>query len=285
VKITVASGKGGTGKTTISIALAHLTAKYGIPTSIADCDVEEPNVNLFLQVDDLKQTNSNALIPKVDLEKCNGCGECEKICQFSAIILIKGKPLVLADMCHSCGGCFLACPVDAITEIERPIGVVETGSSNGIDFYGGRLNIGEAMAPPLIRSVKKTVSQKQLNIVDSPPGTSCPVIESVDESDFVVLVTEPTPFGLNDLKLAVNMLKEIDYPFGIVINRSDKGGDFLIDEYCTKENLKIIGRIPMSMEVAKHYSRGDFADYLVGEYEDVLIGILHHAGFDLEEVK
>ena len=191
MQIAVASGKGGTGKTTVSIALASLIAGKGIPVTILDCDVEEPNVNLFLKVPVINEEKIHSLIPEVNNEICNGCGKCVDICAFNCIVLAKGKPMIFADMCHSCGGCSLVCPVDAVSEVKKEIGIVEEGKQGRIFYAGGRLKIGEIMSPPLIKEVKKRSENSALTIIDCPPGTSCPVIESVSDSDYVILVTEP----------------------------------------------------------------------------------------------
>jgi len=266
MKLAVASGKGGTGKTTISLALAEYLAGKGRTVSICDCDVEEPNINLFLKADISNVEKFNMLIPLVDEEKCNGCGKCQDICEFSAIVLVNDKPLVFPDMCHSCGGCMLACPEGAITEIKKNIGILETGEKKNLKYIGGKLNVGEPMAPPLIKAVKKDIERSENIIIDSPPGTSCPVIESVKDSDYVLLVTEPTPFGLNDLKIAVEMVRAIGIPFGVLINRSDVGDDGVVD-FCKKENVNIIGKIPNSRQLAEKYSQGDFMIYFVDKFD------------------
>ncbi|MFC1669579.1 ATP-binding protein [Spirochaetota bacterium] len=273
MQVAIASGKGGTGKTTISTAMAGYIGGRGLPVRVIDCDVEEPNVNLFLKTDIEKKIPVHTLVPSVDDDKCNGCEQCSTICQFSAIVMVKDKPLVFPDMCHSCGGCFLACPREAITEIRKEIGFIEKGNINNIKYIGGRLNIKEAMSPPLIKAVKEDIDNNMINIIDSPPGTSCPVIESIKGSDYVALVTEPTPFGLNDLELAVNMVREIALPFGVIINRADIG-DSRVNDYCKKENIDIIASIPDSKKVAKGYSKGELIEVFINEFQDELGKIL-----------
>ena len=257
--ISVASGKGGTGKTTVATNLA-LSLDGNIPVTFLDCDVEEPNAHLFLKPH-IKSTQSIGIpVPEIDKSKCNYCGKCAEICAYNAIAVIKKQVLVFPELCHGCGGCSLLCPENAISEREREIGIIEEGevlsqNASSISFFHGKLNIGEPMAPPLIRAVKKKVNSDGINIIDVPPGTSCPVIEAVKGSDFCILVTEPTPFGLNDLELAVETLRKLKISFGVVINRADLG-DSKMDSYCVKENIPILMRIPFKKEIAMAYSKG-----------------------------
>ena len=267
--IAIASGKGGTGKTTISMSLASYYADKEISVAILDCDVEEPNVNLFLHAAVYEEVQATVLIPAVNNVLCTGCGKCGEICRYSAIVLIKGKPLVLKEMCHSCGGCFLVCPEQAISEVKRTTGIIELGEINGIKYAGGRLNIGEAMSPPLIKEVKKYHSDMDIRLMDSPPGTSCPVIESVRSCDFLILVSEPTPFGLNDLKLAADMARAMKIPFGVVENRASAGNNRL-SEFCTNESIPLIASIPNTREIAVRYSRGDSVSYIRENFSDEL---------------
>ncbi len=253
--IAVASGKGGTGKTTIATNLAAVFASRGCTTAYVDCDVEAPNGHIFLKPKIAQSWTSGVPTPKIDAEKCDGCGECGKICQFSAIVVIKGKVLTFPDLCHGCGGCSLVCPMHAIEEVEHEIGTVEVGLSGEIKYIAGRLRIGEAMSPPLIRAVKLEIPSDSIVLIDSPPGTSCPMIEAVRGADYVVLVTEPTPFGLNDLKLAVETVRELSRPFGVVINQCDIG-DSQVEAYCRKEEIPILEQIPHDRSVAEDYSRG-----------------------------
>ncbi len=250
--ISVASGKGGTGKTTIALNLA-LSIEGEV--QLLDCDVEEPNDHIFLKIHIEKRNPVTTLIPKVDEERCTLCGVCQKICAYHAIIIVKDKVLVFPELCHSCGGCSLLCPENAITEINKEIGYVDIGNSNGISLVQGNLNIGEAMPTPLIKAVKQNLDPSKTVIIDSPPGTSCPVIESVKGSDFCILVTEPTPFGLNDLILAVALLRELNIPFGVVINKADIGSDE-VENYCKGEDIPILMKIPFKREIAEAYSKG-----------------------------
>jgi len=273
--IAIASGKGGTGKTTISMSLASYYADKEISVALLDCDVEEPNVNLFLQTIVDEEVQATVLIPAVNDTLCTGCGKCGEICYYSAIVLIKGEPLVLKEMCHSCGGCFLVCPEKAISEVKRTTGIIELGEINGIKYAGGRLNIGEAMSPPLIKDVKKYYPESEIRIMDSPPGTSCPVIESVRGCDFLVLVSEPTPFGLNDLKLAAEMARAMQIPFGVVENRASAGNNRLRD-FCKDESIPLIASIPNTREIAVRYSRGDSVSYIKEKFSDELEKIADH---------
>lgn len=250
--ISVASGKGGTGKTLVATSLA---LSLGKNVQILDCDVEEPNAHIFLKpVIDTSEA-ATIPVPQVDKSKCTFCGKCKEVCAFHAIAVIAEHVLVFPELCHGCGACSYLCPENAITESDRQIGVVERGRAGDIDFVHGNLNIGEAMAPPLIRAVKKHIDRNSTVIIDVPPGTSCPVVESIESSDFCVLVTEPTPFGLNDLTLAVEVVRKLGIPFGIIINR-DGFGDNETEEFCKTNCIPILMRIPLDAEIARNYSRG-----------------------------
>jgi len=252
VIISVASGKGGTGKTTIAVSLA-LSLNNNI--QFLDCDVEEPNAHIFLKPKITRTQSVNVLVPRVDEEKCTHCGKCAEVCSYNAIAVLKEKVLFFPELCHNCGGCSLLCPEKAIREVLRQKGIVEEGEANSINFLHGKLTVGEAVSPPLIRAVKKVAHKNQTTIIDVPPGTSCPVIEAVKGSDFCILVTEPTPFGLNDLTLAVEALRKLKIPFGVVINRADLG-DKKVEEYCDEEKISILMQIPMDKEIAIAYSNG-----------------------------
>ena len=265
--LAVASGKGGTGKTTVATNLAATLADAGQAVTYVDCDVEEPNGHIFMRPQFEKTESVGVPVPEVNADVCTLCGECGKICQYSAIVCIGKKVLTFPELCHGCGGCSLVCPVDAISERPREVGVMEQGRAGAVGFVHGRLRIGEAMGVPLIRKVKRRLPEQGIAVLDSPPGTSCPVIESVRDADFVLLVTEPTPFGLNDLKLAVDMVRELDLPIGVVINRADVGDDG-VQKYCQAEGIDVLLEIPDDRRVAEAYSRGELAVSACPEYRD-----------------
>ncbi len=274
--ISVASGKGGTGKTTISTNLALSLARAGQQVQYIDCDVEEPNGHIFLKPVIDSTDDVTVGVPEVDLKKCTGCGKCGQLCQYSAILCVKDSVLVFEQLCHSCGGCMAICPANAIAEKQRKIGIAEFGSSNGIAFGQGKLDIGAIQSPAVIRYVKRKIKNNSIVVLDAPPGTSCPVIEAVKGSDFVLLVTEPTPFGLNDLELAVGVVRELNLPFAVAINRSNIGNDAVV-RYCQQENIEVLIQIPNDRKIAESYSRGvmiveampDYKKKFLKLYEDI----------------
>ena len=266
MQIAIASGKGGTGKTTVALNLAYIASQQGKPVQYLDCDVEEPNGHLFLRPE-IEETRSVGMpVPEVDESKCTGCGLCREICQYNAITCFNKMVLVFPELCHGCGGCTLVCPENAITEKSRSVGIIEKGKAGNIQFVHGKLRIGEAMSPPLIREVKKQINPGIINIIDVPPGTSCPVIAAVQDSDFVVLVTEPTPFGLNDLKLALEMIRELNLAFGIVVNRHDDD-NISAREFCRENNTPVLAEIPDDRRVAEAYSNGRLAAENIPGYD------------------
>ena len=258
MRIAVASGKGGTGKTTVATNLAKVAAARDRAVAYLDCDVEEPNGHLFLNPTIERRESIDKLLPAVDLGRCTFCGRCSEVCRYGAIACVNKQVLIFAELCHSCGGCLLACPADAMREVPKPIGELRLGMAGAIRFIEGRLNVGEAMSPPAIRAVKAASTKADLTILDCPPGTSCPVIESVRGSDLVLLVTEPTPFGLHDLKLAVEMVRALKLPLAIVLNRCDIGDD-RVRQYCTSQRISILAEIADDRAVAEAYSRGQLA--------------------------
>lgn len=249
--ITVASGKGGTGKTTVAVNLA-LSVGH---TKLLDCDVEEPNVHTLLHPINIQTSPVTVPTPSVNQDKCTLCGKCAEFCQFNAIFVGKTKVMIYNEMCHSCGGCKLVCPEDAITEFERPIGKIHQSTIGDIRLVYGELSIGEPIATTLIQSVKTHVKTDEINILDAPPGTACPVIETMRESDYIVLVTEPTPFGLHDLSMTVDVVRELEIPFGVIINRAGIG-DEGVAEFCEKNDIPILLEIPFNRQIAELYSRG-----------------------------
>jgi MinD superfamily P-loop ATPase len=272
MKIAIASGKGGTGKTTIATNLACSMARMGKEVQYLDCDVEEPNGHIFLKPDIQETQTVTIPVPEVDTELCDGCGKCGQLCQYSAIISLNNTAMTFEQLCHSCGGCMLVCPTGAITEKPRPIGFAEVGSANGVSFGQGRLEIGDIHTPPLIKRVKLYAIEDGIVIIDAPPGTSCPVIEAVKGCDFVLLVTDPTPFGLNDLKLAVGMVRELKLPLAVVINRSE-ADHTLINQYCRDEDIEIILEVPDDRRIAEAYSVGTMMVDVLPEYTDGFIDL------------
>ena len=281
--ITVASGKGGTGKTTIAVNLATSIsrAKSGHTNRqiwLADCDVEAPNAALFLNPQIELQRPVKRMIPIILEEKCNGCGRCAEVCAYNAIAIAGGKAIVFKELCHACGSCAFQCPQDAITEIPESIGLIRSGLSGQLNFTEGILEIGFSSPVPVIRDLKKRVTSQAGNgtliIRDASPGISCPVVESLRGSYFALLVTEPTPFGLHDLKLVIQLVRQnFNLPNGVVINKSD-GLDEIISKYCDENEIPILMRIPLSRKIAKIYSRGDLLIDAMPEYQSQFIQLM-----------
>ncbi len=262
--ISIASGKGGSGKTKIASNLAWV---LGNGVQFLDCDVEAPNAHLFLKPNFKVTTAVSIPVPEIDRQQCSYCGECVQICKFNALIIIAQKNiLTFPELCHGCGGCTLVCPAKAIKEVGREIGVINQGRARKIEFVQGELRIGEALAPPLIRAVKECINPEKTVIIDASPGTSCPVVEAVNGSNFCLLVTEPTPFGFSDLVLAVEMVRELHLPFGVVINQCDIGDDTVLN-YCHQENIPVLMQIPTRREIAEAYSQGKLLLEILPEYK------------------
>jgi len=270
--ISVASGKGGTGKTTVAVGLAIVTGR----AQLLDCDVEEPNAHLFLRPELTDTAPVTLLVPEVDRERCTLCRRCNEACQFHAVAVMGGEVLLFPELCHGCGACKLACPEEAIREVPRQVGVVESGRAGRIAFVHGRLNVGEPMATPIIRAVKAQLDGRRLSIIDASPGTACPMVEAVKGSDFCLLVTEPTPFGLSDLCLAVEVVEKLGLPCGVVINRSGEG-DEATKEWCDSKGLPLLGCIPFERRIAEAYARGRHPAYVFPEFGRRLEQILERA--------
>jgi MinD superfamily P-loop ATPase len=249
--ITVASGKGGTGKTTVAVNMALSLENV----QLLDCDVEEPNSHILLQPTITETKPVYTKVPVISEELCVYCGKCSKFCAYNALFVAPKTVMVFPELCHNCGGCTLVCPKNAITEKERQIGVIKKGETKGVEIVYGELNVGEAMAVPLIRAVKNQMRKDKMVIIDAPPGTACSLVASVHKTDYCILVTEPTPFGLHDLKITVQVLKDLGVPMGIVINRAGLG-DRKVYEYCKEENIPLLLEIPFSKKIAELYSRG-----------------------------
>jgi len=249
--VAVASGKGGTGKTSVAVNMALSVDNV----QLLDCDVEEPNAYLFLKPKINKTQVVNVSVPVVNEKSCNRCGKCADFCQYNALFVGTDKVLVFPDLCHSCGGCVLVCPAEAIKEEPYRIGALKQGSSEDMELVYGELDVQKPMAVPIIAEVKRQIREGKNVIVDSPPGTSCPVIQTIKGSDFCVLVTEPTPFGLHDLKIIVQVLENLNIPFGVVVNRAG-AGDKKVHEFCREKNIPVLMEIPYDKRIAELYSRG-----------------------------
>jgi MinD superfamily P-loop ATPase len=249
--IAVASGKGGTGKTTVAVSLALSLDNV----QFADCDVEEPNAGLFLRPVIIERLPVTVPVPEIDEKKCSGCGKCADLCAYNALVVLGTRVLVFPHMCHGCGGCAIICPERAITEKPREIGMIEKGASGATAFLQGLLNVGDPMATPIIKKLRKQLDRTHTVILDSPPGTSCPVIETVRDADFCILVTEPTPFGLHDLQLAVDTVRQMKVPFGVIVNSAGIGDD-AVENYCGREAVPLLMKIPWDRRIAEGYSRG-----------------------------
>ena len=249
--VSIASGKGGTGKTTVAVNMA--LSLQGV--QLLDCDVEEPNAHLLLhpKIDETKPVY--VWVPVVDEKKCNYCGECSRFCKFNALFVANRKVLFFPELCTGCGGCAIICPRNAIKESKRKIGMIKKGVADGVELVYGELDVGEPMATPVIAEVKRQIQPHATVIIDSPPGTSCPVVESVYKSDYCILVTEPTPFGLYDLKIAVEVLERLGIPLGVVVNRAGIGNR-KVYEYCADKGIPILLEIPYDRRIAELYSSG-----------------------------
>jgi MinD superfamily P-loop ATPase len=252
----------------------NLAVSLDSNVQLLDCDVEEPNAHLFIQPVIEKFETITTPVPEVDMGKCTLCKKCNEICQFKAIVVIGETVLPFPELCHSCGGCMEVCPERAITEVGRELGVVEIGHRDGLEFVHGRLRVGEAMSPPLIRKVRENTRPGMLTIIDAPPGTSCPVIASMKGADFVLLVTEPTPFGLHDLKLAVGAVNILGIPCGLIINRSDLGDD-RVREYVNSEGVPILMEIPFDRKIAESYSKGEMLVEAMPEWKEKFKELFH----------
>lgn len=287
--IAVAAGKGGTGKTLIatSMALALQDRSPG-GVQLLDCDVEEPNAHLLMRPEIDRMETVVILVPCVDRNKCTRCGKCAEACQFSAIAVIRDAILTFPELCSGCGACAYVCPVRAIDEETREVGVVSSGRTpEGVEFHSGTVHVGVQRSGPVTKAVKQLIRQDMISIVDAPPGTACPMQETVEESDFCILVTEPTPFGLSDLKVAVDTCKALDVPCGVIVNR-DGPTDPGIGDYCREQEIPLLLRIPQDRKVAEAYSKGitltaaipEWKEQFLSTYDDIVKRINALSGGD-----
>lgn len=262
ISISILSGKGGTGKTTIAVNMALSLDNV----QLLDADVEEPNDYIFISPEINKKDSESVmrLIPEVDDDKCTACRKCVDFCEYNALAMMLDNVLVFEEVCHSCGGCKIVCPEDAITEKEKELGKIRHDEQQDLDFWQGELNTGEEKAVPVIEKLKTKINLNKKIIIDSPPGTTCPTIEAITDTDYTVVVTEPSPFGIHDLKMVVEMLEKLDQPFAVIINRAEEDSNYLIRDYCTENNIKILMEVPFSRKIAELYSRGKV---FVGEIE------------------
>lgn len=270
MKIAVLSGKGGTGKTTVSTNLSAIDKNI----VLIDADVEEPNASIFLKPIVSEEEKVFVEYPVVDSEKCILCGKCGELCKFNAIIPAKNIVLVFKESCHACGGCELVCPTGAINYEKREIGKIIKGKTI-FDSYMeyGLLNVGELSGVKIIKTLKDNTQNKDLIIIDSPPGTSCATVAAVEDSDFAIVVTEPTPFGVSDMKMVVEMLREMKIPFGVFVNKADLG-NMEVYEYCREEEIEILGEIPFDKDIATYYSKGQIFSQYLPHYKEVFENLL-----------
>jgi MinD superfamily P-loop ATPase len=268
--ITVLSGKGGTGKTTVAVNLALSLAEEGRNVLLVDADVEEPNAGLYLDPVIAETFNVDVLVPEVDQSLCTFCGKCAEFCQFNALAVVGEHVLVFPQLCHGCGGCSLVCPVAAIREVPRLVGVVEKGRVESLQFWSGRMKVGEALAVPVTRKLKEGLAELKdqfIVIIDAPPGSSCPVVEAVRGSDYALLVTEPTPFGRHDLEIALELVRDMGFPHGVIINRSGSD-DRIIEDYCREQGVPVLLKIPFSSRLAALGARGVPFSKVITSWQD-----------------
>ncbi len=274
MKIAVASGKGGTGKTTVAIALAETLGPRAV---LLDCDVEEPNCHLFLPAGIRQSIPVSVMVPQFHGDRCSGCGKCAKSCRFNAIASLGRKMLIFQELCHSCGGCLLACPEKALSESAMEIGTIYHRQPAGFPLVTGELRVGHALSVPLIKALKNEADDEKINILDAPPGTACPMVNTVRDCDYVILVTEPTPFGLHDLAGAVATLKTMNLPCGVIVNRSEPG-NHLADDYCRENHIDILMKIPFSRPIAEGYASGKTLLRTVPELKEEFVCMLKKLG-------
>ncbi len=278
MKIAIASGKGGTGKTTLATNLAAYLAEE-VEVGLVDLDVEEPNSGLFIKGELVHEEDKYKMIPEWEEDPCTLCGLCQEVCNFHAVIQLIDQIMLFSELCHSCYACSELCPTSALPMVPQKMGEMKHYRNGNLSFVESRLDIGQEQAVPLIAQTKEYIetnfSEKMIKLYDSPPGTSCPVIEVTKDVDFVILVTEPTPFGLHDLKLAVDTMRQLNKKFGVVLNRHGIGNDDVLD-FCQEDNIPVLARIPNDRRVAELYSRGELVYQKVPEVRQQLIKIRDH---------
>lgn len=256
LNIAIASGKGGTGKTLVSVNLAMTFSNMNVPVQLIDCDVEAPNDRLFIGSSDISSEPVHVPTPVIQPELCNLCGRCTRICEFNAMAKVKDKILIFPELCHSCGACEVVCPTGAIKEVSHRVGTIYSWQKDMVECYEGELGIGENASVAILNKLHKKISPQKVTILDSAPGAACPVVSVIHQADMVILVTEPTPFGLHDLKVAVELCRKMEKPFGVIINRSNIGDRRTI-EYCESQGIQILSQIQHSRSIAECYSKGD----------------------------
>ncbi|HDR91425.1 MAG TPA: (4Fe-4S)-binding protein [candidate division Zixibacteria bacterium] len=274
MKIAIASGKGGTGKTTLATNFADSLAHSGMDIRLLDCDTEEPNVHLFFDIAETERRAVTMPIPKLLPDKCTGCGICGNVCRFSAIVNIGKMTIIHPGMCHGCTACWELCPENALEPSEKPLGELISGKADGISITYGKLHIGEMSGNRIIQAVKAKADANKLNIIDAPPGTSCPVVETLSEMDFVLLAAEPTPFGLANLRSIVELAERLSVPMGIVINRSTPEEDGIVESFAESRRISILGKIPLDRKIAELYSAGEIFSRRMPEYRAFFVELL-----------
>ncbi len=267
MKISVASGKGGVGKTTVAVALADvLVSSKNVNVLFLDCDVEEPNSYFFIKPQITQKIPIYTQIPQVDKNKCNFCAKCSKICAYNAIAVVKTEVLIFDNLCHGCGACSFFCPQKAIKEVNKEIGFIEIGEKENLKFIHGKLKIGQAIPTPLIKAVKSYINGFDFTIIDAPPGANCSVVESVKNTDFCIVVTEPTPFGLSDMIQLTQLLKRLGIKFGVIINKENLG-DERVEKFCKENDIPILLKIPFLREVSFQSAKGQILTKILPEYK------------------
>ncbi len=274
MKIAIASGKGGTGKTTVAASLASLLTETGEKVTYIDCDAEEPNGHLILRPTIGSTRPVEVSVVEVDADACTGCGKCCRACQFHALACVKDSVTTFPQLCHGCGACSLVCPTGAIVEVPKTSGIIREGRAGDLRFIGGEMTVGEESVTPIVRALKAAVPEEGITILDAPPGTACPAVETMRGTDRAILVTEPTPFGLNDLKLAVETTRELGVTAGVVINRCDVGTSDTLD-YCRREGLDVLLEIPNDRAVAEAYSTGTLPTRVVPGFRETMLPLVH----------